>query len=80
MLEKEATLLEGGERSQVTGSKCKEIAIRDEEGQQSSKKARGKQLGKYHRCTIVKIGGANPCERYVCSSDIYPIPTPTPQL
>ena len=42
MLEEEATLLEGAEESQVTGSKCKEITTGDEERQQPSKKARVK--------------------------------------
>ena len=46
VLEEEATLLEGAEGSQVTGSKCKEVATGDEEVQWPSKKARGKQLGK----------------------------------
>ena len=32
MLEKEVTLLEGAEESQVTGSKCKEVAAKDKEG------------------------------------------------
>jgi len=47
VLEEEATLLEGAEESQVMGSKCKEVATRDEKGQWPSKKARGKQPGKY---------------------------------
>jgi len=47
------------------GSKRKEIATRDKEVQQPSKKARGKQLGKYCRGATVKMGGANPCERCV---------------
>ena len=42
MLEKEAALLERDEGSQVTESKHKEVATRDEDGQWSSKKARGK--------------------------------------
>jgi len=42
VLEEEATLLEGAERSQIVGSKCKDIAARDEKGQQPSKKAREK--------------------------------------
>ena len=63
MLEEEAALLEGDEGSQVTGSKCKEVAARDEEGQRPSKKARGK----YHRGAAVKMGGSNPCERCVCA-------------
>jgi len=46
-------------------SKHKEVAARDEEGQQPSKKARGKQLGKYHGGAAVKMGGANPYERCV---------------
>ena len=33
MLEEEAVLLEEAEESQVMGSKCKEIATRDKEGQ-----------------------------------------------
>ena len=42
VLEEEATLLEGAEKFQVVGSKCKDIAARDEKGQQPSKKAREK--------------------------------------
>jgi len=42
VLEEEATLLEGAEGSQITGSKHKEVATGDEEEQQPSKKARGK--------------------------------------
>jgi len=48
MLEEEATLLEGAEESQITGSKHKEIAAGDEDGQWPSKKARRKQPVKYH--------------------------------
>jgi len=65
VLEEEAALLEGAEGSQVAGSKHKEIAAGDEEVQRPSKKARGKQLGKYRRGATVKMGGANPCERCV---------------
>ena len=67
MLEEEATLLEGAEGSQVAESKRKEVAVGDEEGQRPSKKAREKQLEKYHRGAAVKMGGSNPCERYVCA-------------
>jgi len=67
VLEEEAALLEGAKESQVVGSKCKEIAARDEEGQQPSKKSRGKQPGKYHGGAAVKIGSSNPCERCVCA-------------
>ena len=65
VLEEEATLLEGAEGSQVVGSKCKEIAAGGEEEQRPSKKARGKQPGKYRRSATVKMGGATPCERCV---------------
>ena len=65
VLEEEAGLLEGAEGSQVTGSKRKEVATGGEEKQRPSKKARGKQLGKYCRSAAVKIGGTNPCKRCV---------------
>ena len=67
VLEEEAALLEGAERSQVAGSKHKEVATGDEEEQQPSKKARGKQLGKYRGGAAVKMGGSIPCERCVCA-------------
>ena len=63
----EAALLEGAEGSQVAGSKRKEVAAGDEEEQRPSKKARGKQPGKYRRGAAVKMGGSNPCERCVCA-------------
>ena len=47
VLEEEAALLEGAEGSQVMGSKHKKVTAGDEEEQQPSKKARGKQPGKY---------------------------------
>jgi len=62
VLEEEAALLEGTEGFQVMGSKYKEVTSRDKEGQQSFKKARGKQSGKYYRGIVVKMGGTNPCE------------------
>ena len=46
VLEKEATLLEEAEGSQVTGFKYKEVTTGDEEEQRPSKKAREKQPGK----------------------------------
>ena len=67
VFEEEAALLEGAEGSQVTESKHKEIATRDEEEQWPSKKARGKQPGKYCRGAAVKIGGTTPCKRCVCA-------------
>ena len=56
-----ATLLKGAERSQVTGSKYKEIASMNEKGHQPSKKAKGK----YCRDNAVKIGVLTPV-RDVC--------------
>ena len=76
MLEKEATLLEGAEGSQVTGFKYKEVTAGDKKGQRPSKKARGKQLEKYHRGATVKMGGATPCERCVYAEQnclVYPL-------
>ena len=48
--------MERAEGSQVAESKCKEVAAGDEKVQWPSKKARGKQLGKYHRGAAVKMG------------------------
>jgi len=66
VLEEEAALLEGAEGSQVVGSKHKEVAAGGEEEQRPSKKARGKQPGKYRRDATVKMGGATPA-RGVCA-------------
>jgi len=65
VLEEEVALLERAEGFQVTESKHKNVAARDKEKQWSSKKAREKQPGKYHRGATVKIGDTNPCKRYV---------------
>ena len=67
VLEEEAALLEGAEGSQVAGSKRKEVATGGEEEQQPSKKARGKQPGKYRGGATVKMGDSNLCERCVCA-------------
>jgi len=67
VLEEEAGLLEGAEGSQIMESKCKEVTAGDEEEQRPSKKARGKQLGKYCGGVAVKMGGSNSCERCVCT-------------
>ena len=67
VLEEEAALLEKAEEFQVMGSKHKKVTTGDEEEQQPSKKARGKQLGKYYKDATVKMGSANPCERCVCA-------------
>ena len=42
VLEKEAALLEGTDRFQITESKYKEVTTGDEEGQRPSKKAKGR--------------------------------------
>ena len=63
VLKEEATLLEGAEGSQVTGSQGNEVATGDKERQWPSKKARGKYCGG----AAVKMGGSNPCERCVCT-------------
>ena len=63
MIVEDATLLEGAERSQVIGSKCKEVASGDKERHQLPKKAKEK----YYRDDTVKMESANPCERYVCT-------------
>ena len=55
MLEEEATLLERVKGFQIIGSKCKDIAARNEERQQLFKKTRGKQLRKYYRGVATKI-------------------------
>ena len=67
VLEEEAALLEGAEGSQAAGSKYKEVTTGDEEEQRPSKKARGKQPGKYRGGAAVKMGGATPCERCMCA-------------
>ena len=65
VLEKEAALLKKAEGSQIMESKYKEIATRDEEGQQLPKKTKGRQQGKYHGGAAVKIRGTNPCKRCI---------------
>ena len=65
MLIEEVTLLEEAERFQVMGFKHKKIATRDEKEQQLFNKAKGRQQGKYCRNATVKMGSANPCERYI---------------
>ena len=67
VLEEEAALLDRAEGSQIVESKCKEVATEDEEEQWPSKRARGKQLEKYHRGATVKMGGSNFCKRCVCT-------------
>jgi len=57
VLEEDIMLLEGAERSQIMGSKRKEVTSRNKEKQWPSKKARGKQPEKYCRGVTVKMGG-----------------------
>ena len=66
VLEEEATLLEGAEGSQVAESKCKKVTAGDEEEQWPSKKARGKQPGKYHGVPQSRWGVLTPA-RGVCA-------------
>jgi len=56
ILAEDAILLEGTEEFYITGSKCKEITLGDNRDYWSSKKAKGKQLARYHRDIRVKIG------------------------
>ena len=55
MIAENTTLLEGIKKFQVIESKYKEVTSGDREGQQPSKKARGK----YYGGTVVKMEGAN---------------------
>jgi len=71
VLEEEIALLERAEGFQVTESKHKNVSARDKEKQWPSKKARGKQPGKYCRGATVKIGDTNPCKRYVSTEQDY---------
>ena len=61
MIAEDTTLLEGSKGSQVAESKYKKVTSGDEEGYWPSKKAKEK----YYRDAIVKMGGANLCERCV---------------
>ena len=65
MLVEDTALLESAKRSQIIGSKHKEVASRDKEEQQPPKKAKEKQLEKYCGGAIIKIESANSYERYV---------------
>ena len=65
MITEDAVLLESTEIFQIMGSRCKEVASRDKEGQWPFKKARGKQPRKYYNSAVVKIKSVNFYERYV---------------
>ena len=56
---KNATLLKGAKRSQIAGSKCKEVSLGEDIDCWPSKKAKGKQLVRYYRDIRIKMGGAN---------------------
>jgi len=67
VLAENTTFLESAEGSQIIKSKHKEVPLENDRDCQPSKKAKEKQLTKYHRNNRIKIGGANPCERCVCA-------------
>ena len=67
MIVEDTALLEGVVGSQVAGPKYKEVIFRDEKIYWPSKKAKGK----YYGSNAVKMGGANPCKRYVCIEQDY---------
>jgi len=65
ILKEDTALLEGTEGSQIMGPKCKEVLLGDDTDYQPFEKAKGKQSVRYQGYIRVKIGGANPCERYM---------------
>jgi len=65
VLAEDATLLEGTERSQIIGSKYKEVPLEDDRNHWSFKKGKGKQPARYCRDNRIKIGSANSYERCV---------------
>jgi len=67
ILEEDTTLLEGAKRSQIVGPKYKKTSLEDNVDHWPFKKTKGKQPVKYCEDFRVKMGNANPCERYVCT-------------
>jgi len=68
VLAKNTILMISTENSQITGAKHKEVVdifSEDKTKLQFSKKAKEKQLKKYHSDIMVKIRDNNPCERYM---------------
>ena len=65
VLAEDTTFLGGPKGFQAIGSKCKEVTLGNKEKQQPSKKAKGKQLGRYCRDIGVKIRGVNLYKRYM---------------
>ena len=53
------------------GPKHKEVFMGNSTNYWPSKKAKGKQPIRYQEDIRVKIGGANPCERYVHTRQDY---------
>jgi len=66
ILEKDTALLEGAKRSQIVGPKHKRAPLGDNVDHWPFKKTKEKQPVRYCEDFRVKIGDANPCERYVC--------------
>ena len=67
MLEEDTALLESAKESQIMGPKCKEAPLENNADCWPSKKTKGKQLVRYHRDLKVKMRGANPYEKCVCT-------------
>ena len=67
VIAEDTTLLKGAERSQVAGSKCREILSENDMGHWPFKKAKGKQPARYWGDMGIKLGGSNLCERCVCT-------------
>jgi len=65
VLMEDATLLKSIGGSQVVRTKHKKINLENKEGWQLFKKAKRKQLEKYHRDARIKMGGANLYKRCV---------------
>jgi len=60
-------IVEGAEGLQVAGSKCRKSFPENNMDHRSSKKAKRKQLARYQENVEIKLGGANSCERCVCT-------------
>ena len=65
ILEKDVTLLEDVEESQIVEPKYKKAPLGNNVDHKPSKKTKGKQLARYRGDIGIKMGGANPCERCV---------------
>ena len=67
MLAEDVTLLKGAEKSQIIGSKCKKVSLRDNVNHQPSKKTKEKKLAKYCGDIGIKIERTNLCEKCLCA-------------